>query len=198
MLLRLHAGGGMDGCEAKRWGLHGDDRVVGRDAGPSGRDEIMRNIKGRCAVLCLCLACTAPVAAQSAADSVANAAPPCQTIAGQAEIDGTMQQITGLACQQPDGTWQIVQGDDNTVAVYPAPVYPYYDPWYWGGVVSVGFGGPFIFVDRFHHRYPMGHVHFSRVSYGAAVRSGGWHGSGTWHSAGGMHGGWGGGGGMHR
>jgi len=198
LLLRFHAGGGADGCEANdgvftvttAWAVATPDRRARR---------IMRNIKGRCTVLCLCLACAAPVAAQSAADSVANAAPPCQTIAGEAEIDGTMQQITGLACQQPDGTWQIVQGADNTVALYPAPVYPYYDPWYWGGVVSVGFGGTFVFVDRFHHRYPIGYVHFSRASYGARVRTGGWHGgAGTWQGSGGMHGGWGGGGGMHR
>jgi surface antigen len=152
----------------------------------------MRNLKGRCAVLGLLLACAGPVAAQ-VTDSLANAGPPCQTIAGQAEIDGSMQQITGLACLQPDGTWQIVQGGDNSVALYPAGLYPYYDPWYWGGVVSVGFGGPFIFVDRFHHRYPVGYVHFSRASFGVGAR-GGWHGSAGWHG-GGMHGGWGGGGG---
>jgi surface antigen len=155
----------------------------------------MRNIKGRCALLCVCLACAGPVAAQEAADSVANAAPPCQQIAGQAEIDGTMQQITGLACQQPDGTWQIVQGADDNVALYPAPIYPYYDPFYWGGVVAVGFGGPFIFVDRFHHHHPIGYVHFSRASFRTGVHVGGGHGSGTWQGAGGMHGGFGGGGG---
>ena len=157
----------------------------------------MRNIKGRCTALCVCLACAGPVAAQTAADSVANAAPPCQTVTGQAEIDGTMQQITGMACLQPDGTWQIVQGADNIVALYPAPVYPYYDPFYWGGFLTVGFGGPFIFIDRFHHRHPVGYFHFSRVSYGAGGHPGGWHGGGFWHSAGGMHGGFGGGGG-HR
>jgi surface antigen len=156
----------------------------------------MRNIQARCALLAVCLACAGPAAAQSTSDDVAYAAPPCQTIAGQAEIDGAMQQITGLACQQPDGTWQIVQGDDNSVALYPAALYPYYDPWYWDGVVAVGFGGPFIFVDRFHHVHPMDHVYFRRASYGAGARSGGWHGgAGTWQSAGGMHGGWGGGGG---
>lgn len=117
---------------------------------------------------------------------------------GQAEIDGTLQQITGLACQQPDGSWQVVDGGDTAVALYPAPLYPYYDPWYWGGVVAVGFGGPFIFVDRFHHRHPLGQVHFSRAAYGFGTRSGGWHGSGTWQSTGSMHGGWGGGGGMRR
>jgi hypothetical protein len=33
----------------------------------------------------------------------------CRAIAGRAEIDGTMQQIVGRACLQPDGTWQILQ-----------------------------------------------------------------------------------------
>lgn len=158
----------------------------------------MRNIEARCAVLCLCLACTAPVAAQTVVDGAPYAAPPCRTVVGQAEIDGTMQQITGLACQQPDGSWQIVQGDDTAVALYPAPAYPYYDPWYWGGVVTVGIGGPFFFIDRFHHRHPLGQVHFSRTEFGVRTRSGGWHGSGGWQHTGGMHGGWGGGGMMHR
>ena len=182
----------MDGCEAKRRGLYGDGRECGRNTGASGQDRIMRYIKGRWAVLALCAACAGPVAAQSSADGATVAAPPCQTIAGQAEINGAMQQITGLACQQPDGTWQIVQGDDNDVALYPSAVYPYYDPWYWSGVVTVGFGGPFIFVDRFHHRYALNHIHFSRVRFGGVRVAGGWHGGG------GMHGSWGGAGGMRR
>jgi surface antigen len=155
----------------------------------------MRNIEGRCAVLCLCLACAAPVAAQTMQDGATAAAPPCQNIAGQAEIDGTMQQVTGLACQQPDGSWQFVQGYDSAVGYYPPP-YAYYDPWYWGAFVTV-VGGSFIFFDRFHHHYPMNHVYFNRVSYGVGARVHGWHGTT------GVHGGsWGaiqhGGGGMHR
>ena len=182
----------MGGCEAKRRGLYGDGRECGRNTEASGQDGIMRYIKGRWAVLALCVACAGPVAAQPSEDG-----PPCQTVAGQAEINGSMQQITGLACQQPDGTWQIVQGDDNAVALYPAGLYPYYDPWYWSGVVTVGFGGPFIFVDRFHHRYALDHIHFSRVGFRGGRPAGGWHGGG-WHGGGGMHGGWGGGGGMRR
>lgn len=159
----------------------------------------MRNIKAGCAALCVCMACAAPVAAQSTVDGAPYAAPPCRTVVGQAEIDGAMQQITGLACQQPDGSWQIVEGGDTAVALYPAPLYPYYDPWYWGGVVAVGFGGPFIFIDRFHHRYPLGQVHFSRTAfYGVRTRSGGWHGSGGWQGGGGVHAGWGGGNMMRR
>jgi surface antigen len=158
----------------------------------------MGNIEGRCTALCLCLACAAPVAAQTMPDGAPGeasyAAPPCRTIAAQTEIDGTMQQITGLACQQPDGTWQFVQGDENAVALYPAPAYPYYDPWYWGGFVTV-VGGSFVFIDRFHHHHHMDHVHFDHASNGMGTRSGGWHGTGEWHGMGGMHGA---GGGMHR
>ena len=69
------------------------------------------------------------------------------------------------------------------MALYPAPIYPYYDPFYWGGFVAVGFGGPFIFIDRFHHRYPVSYVHFSRrVFRRRGMRSGGWHGAGPWQA----------------
>jgi surface antigen len=155
----------------------------------------MFDIEGRCALLCLCLVCAAPVAAQTMPDGAPSVAAPCQNIVGQAEIDGTLQQVTGLACQQPDGSWQFVQGDDGAVAFYAPQAYPYYDPWYWGGFVTV-VGGSFVFIDRFHHHYPMNHVHFSHASYGARGPGNDWHGTG------GMHGGWGGmphgGGGMHR
>jgi surface antigen len=158
----------------------------------------MRNIEGRCAALCLSLACAAPVAAQTMPDGAALGAPACQNIVGQTEIDGAMQQVTGLACRQPDGSWQFVPGDDNMLVFYPPQVYPYYDPWYWGGFVTV-VGGSFVFIDRFHHHYPMNHVYFSHVSFGTSGRGHGWHG------VSGMHGGganWGmmqhGGGGMRR
>ncbi|WP_181969775.1 hypothetical protein [Paraburkholderia sp. DHOC27] len=126
------------------------------------------------------VATAVPAAAQTLPDGATAAAPPCQNIVGQAEIDGTLQQVTGLACQQPDGSWQFVQGDNSAVAFYPP--YAYYDPWYWGGFVTV-VGGSFVFFDRFHHRYPLHHVYFSRVGYGV-------HG---WHAQGAVHGGWGGG-----
>lgn len=155
----------------------------------------MRNIKQRGATLSLGLSMCAvvgvtwmaPAQAQSMQDEASAAAPPCRNIVGQAEIDGTMQQIGGLACQQPDGTWQIMQSDDNAVALYPAFVYPYYDPWYWGGFVTV-VGGSFVFIDRFHHHFHMGHVHFGHGPYG------GWGHGGTWQTnavTGGMHGGFG-------
>jgi len=114
----------------------------------------------------------------------------CRAIDGQAEIDGTMQEIVGRACRQPDGTWQVMRDDsDGRVLVYPAGAYPYPDPWYWGPPLFVGVGASFVFVDRFHHFHhfhQFGHDHFGRP------HGGGFHG-GNMHAFGGMHGG----GGMH-
>ena len=142
------------------------------------------------ALLGLCAGCVAPVAAQTPADDQMT----CQYVAGQAEIDGAMQPISGLACRQPDGTWQVQQADD--VAAYPIQAYPYYDAWYWGPPVVIGFGASFVFADRFHHGHPMHHVHWGRPA-------GGMNGRGGFHGAGGMHGwdgshAWGGMGGGHR
>ncbi|WP_243751149.1 hypothetical protein [Paraburkholderia sp. BL10I2N1] len=106
----------------------------------------------------------------------------CREVVGQAEIDGTMQQIAGRACRQPDGTWQIMQdAEGGGVAVYPLtayPYYPYYDPWYWGPPVAIGVGGSFIFVDHFHHFHHMDHVHFGHPPGGMGGR-GGFHGMGS-------------------
>lgn len=134
----------------------------------------------------------------SAAAQQATDTPVCRNVTGTADIDGTQQQISGLACQQPDGTWLIQQGDSNTF-VYPvlnssdyANYYYDYGPWYgWWPPVFVG--ASFVFVDRFHHFHPVHGVYYGRVG----VRPvGGMHGG--FH--GGFHGGgmWGGGGGHHR
>ncbi len=64
----------------------------------------------------------------------------CRAITGQADIDGTMQQVVGRACLQSDGTWRLVQNPDGSVPWYPLAAYPYPDPWYWGGA-GVGGGG---------------------------------------------------------
>lgn len=104
-------------------------------------------------LLCAMLAgCTTPAASQQMADM-----PVCRMVTGTADIDGTPQQISGLACQQPDGSWQIMQGDNETL-VYPNTV-DYYDaPWY--GVWPPFFvGASVVFVDRFHHFHHMDHVH---------------------------------------
>lgn len=149
----------------------------------------MRNTRSfvKFAAACsLGLGCVAPVAAQSSPDPI-NDTSTCQTITGEAQIDGTLQQITGRACRQPDGTWQI--DSDDGLAVYPIGAYPYaypyyYDALYWGPPVVFGFGGAFVFVDHFHHFYHMNHVRYGRPNGG--WRSGGWHGGtgGGWHAGG--------------
>lgn len=126
---------------------------------------------------------------------------PCQQVVGQAEIGGVLQEISGVACLQPDGTWQLVDGASGAVS-YAAPAY-YYDPWYWAPV-GVGFGASVILVDRFHHFHPMHHVFVRRsgVVVHGSFRGGshdGFHGG--FHNGGGSHGGSHGGfqgGGMHR
>lgn len=121
---------------------------------------------------------------------------PCQQVVGQAEIGGVLQEISGVACLQPDGTWQLVDGASGVVT-YAPPAY-YYDPWYWAPV-GVGVGASVIFVDRFHHFHPMHRVFFRRS--GVIVHGGfrgGFHGGfhrgsqGGAGSHGGSHGG-----GMH-
>ncbi|MGH8781324.1 hypothetical protein [Paraburkholderia sp.] len=100
----------------------------------------------------------------------------CRAVSGQAEIDGTMQQIVGRACQQSDGTWQIVQTDDGNALWYPADAYPYPDPWWYGPPLFIGAGIGFIFVDRFHHFHHFNHYnHFHQYGYnrfGASARGG--------------------------
>ncbi len=88
------------------------------------------------ACLCLCAACAAPVEAQSDANAPLNDASTCRFVVGQAEIDGVMQQVSGRACLQPDGSWQIVEDDAAALALGPAPVY-YYDPWYLGAAGGI-------------------------------------------------------------
>lgn len=150
-------------------------------------------------VACLCLSalCAAPASAQTDADAPLAETSVCRFVAGQAEIDGVMQQVSGRACLQPDGSWQIVQDDVGALA----PTY-YYDPWYWGPPVVFGVGVSVIFVDRFHHFHHMDHVRYVRGSYGVGGR-GGWHGGSSAHVWGGGAHMWGGGahmggGGMHR
>lgn len=144
------------------------------------------------ACLCLCAAYAAPVEAQSDASAPPTDTSTCRFVVGQAEIDGVMQQVSGRACLQPDGSWQIVEDDAAALALAPAPVY-YYDPWYWGPPV-VFTGVSFVFVDRFHHFHHMDHVRPMHGSIGMGGR-GGRHGGASTHMWGGMsHGG----GGMRR
>lgn len=153
---------------------------------------------------CLLSACTTPVASPQAAygsyppDTTPAA---CRPVTGTAEIDGAPQQISGLACLQSDGTWQIMQSDDTLVypVAWPDATAYYAGPWYgWWPPVFVG--GSFVFVDHFHHFHHMDHVfpggpHMHPVS----GMHGGFHGGhgGVWSGMG--HAGGGGmGGGGHR
>ncbi|NPT59196.1 hypothetical protein [Paraburkholderia elongata] len=148
------------------------------------------------ACLCLCTACAAPVEAQSDANAPLNDTSTCRLVVGQAEIDGVMQQITGRACLQPDGSWQIVE-DDGAVQVFGAAPAYYYDQWYWGPPVIFGAGVSVVFVDRFHHFHHMDHVRDGHGSHGMGAH-GNWHGGGSTHIWSGMSHGAGSGGGMHR
>jgi surface antigen len=149
------------------------------------------------ACLCLCAACAAPVAAQSDANAPLNDASTCRFVVGQAEIDGVMQQVSGRACLQPDGSWQVVEDDPAALALGPAPVY-YYDPWYWWGPpVVFAAGVSFVFVDRFHHFHHMDHVRYGHGSYGMGAH-GNWRGGASTHVWSGMSHGGAGGGGMRR
>jgi len=122
----------------------------------------------RLGTLLVCLGFAAPVLAQPydelpVPDNSAN----CRAVAGQAEIDGTMQQIVGRACLQSDGTWQFVQNPDGSELWYPVAAYPYPDPWWWGPPLFIGAGVNLIFVDRFHHFHHFHHFdHFHQFDHG--------------------------------
>jgi len=150
---------------------------------------------GVVAALLAGLGLSVPAAAQMAADAWNGYSSPCQQMAGQVEIDGYLQQVVGLACLQPDGSWQMVESSGGTM-IYTQPAY-YVDPWYWAPV-GVGFGASFIFVDRFHHFHHMHHMSFAHAGGGfhGGMR-GGFQGGFRGGFQGGFHGGGGGGGGGH-
>jgi len=66
-------------------------------------------------------------------------------------VDGTQQDATGRACQQPDGTWTMTSAGapgDPPQVIYvqepPPPMYyyrgPFYGPGYYFGPPIIGFG----------------------------------------------------------
>jgi surface antigen len=136
----------------------------------------MRNMLGFGSALLAGFLCAAPVAAQTDLTT----SPPvgtCRPVTGQAEIDGVLQPIAGLACLQPDGTWQIVQNVDGSWVV-PSDDYAYYyapwywsGPWYWGPIV-VGGSATFVFVDRFHHFHRFDHLQLTFHRTTTIVRGG--------------------------
>lgn len=158
------------------------------------QDEIMRNLIGLGMVLCGSVACTTPAASQPAptgpldeTTTTSSASAPCTMVEGTADVDGTPQNISGLACKQPDGTWQIQQQDPGVEA---DNAFPYYDPWSYGPPVVFGFGASFVFVDRFHNFHHMDHPHFG-PHRGFGSRGGfhaGFHGGNGSHGGGGFHG----------
>ncbi|TDN61277.1 hypothetical protein [Paraburkholderia sp. BL10I2N1] len=122
----------------------------------------------RLGTLLFCLGVSAPAFSQTYDDSdVSGNYGNCRAVVGQAEIDGTGQQVVGRACLQPDGTWQFVQSPDGNVMWYPVATYPYSDPWWWGPPLFISWGVSFIFVDNSHrfHRFnkfrQLDHNHFS-------------------------------------
>src|SRR5713226_716928 len=104
-----------------------------------------------------CAAALQTQAAQTAA---------CHEFTTTVMIGGQQQQVVGLACQQPDGRWSIVQGTPPETAApaepqgaypYPEPYYPApYYPYWVGPPFFVG-GSFFIFRDRFGHFHRFDH-----------------------------------------
>jgi hypothetical protein len=91
-------------------------------------------------------------------------------------IDGQEQQASGVACLQPDGSWQVQQQGvagqpPQTYTVAPQAYQPYYpaayavDPWFYGPPLF--FGGAFI-GGGWGYRHGHGGWH-------GAWRGGGWH-----------------------
>ncbi|WP_211464100.1 hypothetical protein [Collimonas silvisoli] len=103
----------------------------------------------------------------------------CQKLTTQAEINGKVEPVTGVACLQSDGTWQLMQNADRPYYGYP---YAYYDPWYWG---PYGFGADFIFIDRVHHHHHFDHGSTMHQSAAAGTGAGAGAGAGAgFHSRG--------------
>lgn len=172
----------------------------------------MRNFIGLGIMVCSCVACTTPIVPQPATQSYSPAAataatvsPTCRPVNATANVDGSPQNLTGLACKQPDGTWQIQQPDAGIDMPPPStgyadyaddyPYYPYYDPWFYGPL-ALGFGGSIVFVNHFHHFHHGDYGHFgghggfhNGFHGGHGFHGGGFHGGGSFPGGGGFHGG---------
>lgn len=111
--------------------------------------------------------------------------PPCQEVTGQVVVDGFLQQVTGVACLQPDGTWQMVDASGGMVS-YAEPPY-YVDPWYWAPF-GVAVGGV-ILIDRFHHIHRVNHVFLHAPGMRFHGGMGGFRGAPGGVHGGGFHGG---------
>jgi surface antigen len=163
------------------------------DASGSTQETMMRQLF-RLGIMLAALGFAAPALAQTyddAAGADVDSGANCRAVAGQADVDGSTQQVVGRACLQSDGTWQIVESPDGSMLVYPVAYYPYPDPWYWGPPLFIGAGVSFIFVDRFHHHSHFNHFHQMGHMHVGAPMGSGFHG-GPSRFGGGSHAFWGG------
>jgi hypothetical protein len=110
---------------------------------------------GLCSASCTTVVAPPPQQASIAA-SPASGQEFCREYTSKAVIDGTPQDMVGLACQQPDGRWKLVDGTapppdgpqasppPTVVYPYPYPYYYYYPyPTYFGPSFGIFFGGRF-------------------------------------------------------
>ncbi len=94
----------------------------------------MRPIIPTISLVLPCVGCVAAPPPEPVISEVTTKASPtipaCHGYTAQAVIDGKLQPIVGRACQQPDGTWTIVEGPpgkpNQYTTVYVPP--PYVDP----------------------------------------------------------------------
>jgi hypothetical protein len=105
-------------------------------------------------VVLACTGCVAvPPPGPYGSYPVAPMAPPqpsaqnCRQFQQSVLINGQPQLTYGTTCQQPDGSWQIVNAPSvaapppaMVAAPYPAYPYSYYPGYYYGPPVSVGLG----------------------------------------------------------
>src|SRR5476651_53364 len=85
------------------------------DAFGSPQETMMRQLL-RLGIMLAALGFAAPALAQmydDAAGADVDSGANCRAVAGQADVDGSMQQVVGRACLQSDGTWQIVENPDR-------------------------------------------------------------------------------------
>jgi hypothetical protein len=113
----------------------------------------------------------------------------CRDYSTVATLGGRQTPIVGRACQQPDGSWRIVERGPENVAPYvvtyqPTPgLYEEYDSSpLWAFPIGFSIGLPF-FIDRSNHFHRFNDFgHFRRVS--GFEHRGGFGGS---HDRGGFH-----------
>jgi hypothetical protein len=76
----------------------------------------------------------------------------CREFTVPIKVGNEAKEAYGRACEQPDGSWQIVQPEGATPAstvIEHTNVYRSYDPW-WGPPYGFGFFG---FAGFHHHRH---------------------------------------------